>query len=225
MPQPLYVFDAYGTLFDVNAAVMRHAAEIGPSAARLAELWRAKQLEHSWVRSLMGRPRDFWSLTEAALQHAADLCGGLSDALRHKLLAAYEELDAYPDVRPTLDALRHSGARTAILSNGSPPMLSKAVAAAGLADAFDAVISVEATGVYKTDPRTYKLVTDRFGVAPDDVLFVSSNRWDVAGAKAFGFRPVWINRSRQPDDYLDLPPLAVLKSLNGLLTISLDPPK
>ena len=222
-PQPLYVFDAYGTLFDVNAAVMRHADALGERADRLADLWRTKQLEYSWVLSLMGRTADFWSLTVRSLDVAAARCGGISAEVRQRLLESYAELDAYPDAKPTLQALRGRGIRTAILSNGSPAMLAQAIAAAGLDTAFDAVLSVEAAGVFKTHPRTYGRVVDRFGVAPDDVRFVSSNRWDVAGATAFGFRAVWINRGRAPDEYLDLPPRAVFDSLLGLAKLDVDP--
>ena len=217
MPDPLYVFDAYGTLFDVNAAVLRHAADIGADARQLAELWRAKQLEYSWVRSLMGRTRDFWTLTGQALDVALARYGRPDPELRRRLLDAYAELDAYPDARPTLEALRARGARTAILSNGSAEMLSAAVAAADLGRHLDAVLSVEATGIFKTDPRAYDLVGARFGTQPSEVRFVSSNRWDVAGATAYGFRAFWINRTDQPDEYDDLPPVAVLGSLEALL--------
>ncbi len=216
MTRSLYVFDAYGTLFDVHSAVMRHAGDIGEGAARLSELWRLKQLEYSWVRSLMGRYRDFQALTEAALDHAIARHGGLAPDLRAKLLDAYAELDAYPDVRPALAALKQAGARTAILSNGSPAMLERAVRAAALSDGLDASLSVDAVQVFKTDPRVYDLVGAHFGTVPDDVVFVSSNRWDVAGATAYGFETYWINRARLPDEYEDLPPQRVLGSLAEL---------
>ena len=217
MPHSAYIFDAYGTLFDVHSAVSRHRDEIGPEAARLTELWRTKQLEYSWVRTLMGRFKDFQALTEDALDHAAARCGGISDDLRAKLLQAYAELDAYPEVRPTLERLRQIGAKTAILSNGTAAMLAKAAAAAGLSDHLDASLSVDPAGAFKTDRRAYELVGEHFRIGPKDVAFVSSNRWDVAGAAAFGFHTYWVNRTGMPDEYLDLPPARVLTSLQGLV--------
>jgi 2-haloacid dehalogenase len=218
---PLYVFDAYGTLFDVHSAVARHAGDIGPDAARLSDMWRTKQLEYTWVRSLSGRYRDFEALTQDALDYAAARCGGLSPALRANLLAAYAELDAYPDATRTLDALRAAGAKTAILSNGTPAMLARAVASAGLADRLDAVLSVDPLRMYKTAPAAYALVEAHFGVAPAEVCFLSSNRWDIAGASAFGLRCVWVNRLGLPDEYDELAPAAAVGSLEGLLALEL----
>ncbi|MDB5568842.1 MAG: haloacid dehalogenase [Hyphomicrobiales bacterium] len=216
MSYDLYAFDAYGTLFDVHAAVARHADAIGPDAQRLSDLWRAKQLEYTWVRSLAGAYRDFAQVTRDALLFAAARCGGLAPDLIERLLAAYETLDAYADARPALAALRASGAKVAILSNGSPAMLEAAVAAANLGDVLDAVISVDPLRLYKTAPEAYGLAVQRFGVAPARVSFQSSNRWDIAGAARFGFRPVWINRTGQPDEYADLPPAHVLRGLHEL---------
>lgn len=210
------VFDAYGTLFDVHAAVASHAAAVGPEAARLSEIWRAKQLEYSWVMSLAGRYAPFWALTERALDHALARCPAVDRALRAPLLEAYRALGAYPDAAPALAALRGRGLRTGILSNGSPEMLASAVASAGLADLLDAVLSVDAVRVFKTDPRAYALVTAAFDIRPQEVAFVSSNRWDVAGASAFGFRCLWVNRAGLPDEYGDLPPVATLRDLAGL---------
>ena len=213
----LYVFDAYGTLFDVHSAIARHRAAIGPRADRMSEMWRIKQIEYTWNYSLMGRWRDFRGLTADALDAAAAMCGGLPEALRRKLIAAYDELDAYPDVAPALKALRATGAKTAILSNGSTKMLENATRAAGLADLLDAVISVDEVRVFKTSPKVYALVGATFGTKPADVAFQSSNRWDVAGAKAFGFHVNWVNRTGMPDEYLDLPPDRVIASLDSLL--------
>jgi 2-haloacid dehalogenase len=213
----VYVFDAYGTLFDVHSAVARHRGAVGPKADVLSETWRTKQLEYAWTRTLMGRYRDFWALTEEALDVAAARVGGLAPELRVLLLDAYLELAAYPEVAGVLTALRARGAKTAILSNGSPDMLDAAISAAGLAPLLDAALSVDPLRLFKTDPRAYALVGERFGAAPHEVSFQSSNRWDVAGAAAFGFRTVWINRAGAPDEYADLPPERVLDSLGGLL--------
>jgi 2-haloacid dehalogenase len=214
----VYVFDAYGTLFDVHAAVRRYAAEIGPEADRLSALWRTKQLEYSWTRALAGRYRDFWALTEDALDHAFAKVPSAPRETREALLDAYSTLDAYPEVIDVLTTLRAAGAQTAILSNGSPAMLELAVRGARIGDLLDGVLSVDALAAYKPLPAVYELVTTRFRVFPDAVSFQSANRWDVAGATAFGFRTVWINRTGEPDEYADLPPAVTLASLRGLET-------
>jgi 2-haloacid dehalogenase len=210
------VFDAYGTLFDVHSAVARHAGAVGPDAARLSEIWRAKQLEYTWVLSLAGRRERFWTLTERALDHALARCPAVDRAMRPKLLAAYHSLDAYPEVPVILRQLRAGGVATAILSNGDPDMLADAVASAGLDGLFDAVLSVAAAGVFKTSPSTYALVPDALGLERSAVVFVSSNRWDVAGAAAFGFAPVWVNRGELPDEYPGLDPVEVATDLRAL---------
>ena len=217
---PLYVFDAYGTLFDVHSAVARHRADIGPQAERLTEIWRTKQLEYTWVRSLMGAYRDFRAVTADALDFAAARCGGLSPTLRAALLEAYERLDAYPDALPALQALKAQGKTVAILSNGTPAMLQAAVQSAGLADSIDAILSVDSLQKFKTAPEVYALVQTRFGASPNEVSFQSSNRWDVAGAAKFGFRAVWVNRGGQPDEYADYPPAVTLASLAALSGVS-----
>lgn len=218
MPFPLYVFDAYGTLFDVRSAAARHEAAVGPMAERLSDLWRAKQLEYAWTRALSGRYRDFWSLTEEALDYAAARIGGVRPDVRERLLGAYRTLDAYEEVGEVLAALKARGAKTAILSNGSPDMLESAVESAGIGGALDAVISVDSLRTFKTSPQVYALVGERFRTAPGDVSYQSSNRWDVAGAAAFGFRVVWVKRTEAPDEYLDLAPERVIEDLRGLLT-------
>jgi 2-haloacid dehalogenase len=216
MSHSIYVFDAYGTLFDVHAAVRRHAKAVGGDAAALSATWRAKQLEYTWVRSLMGRYADFWTLTEQALDFAFAAHPGCDVSIKPQLLAAYRELDAYPEVPELIHRLKHGGRQLAILSNGSPAMLESAVAASGLGGAFDAILSVDQIRCYKTDERVYEMVTTHFRCYPEAVSFQSSNRWDVAGATAFGFRTVWINRSGAPDEYGDLSAAAILPSLEGL---------
>src|SRR5271166_6043117 len=198
-PFPLYVFDAYGTLFDVHSAVARHRALAGPQAERLSELWRSKQLEYTWTRSLMGAYRDFDLLTRDALDYVAACCGGLTPQARETLLSAYETLDAYADAAPALKALRAQGARTVILSNGTPTGLARALRSAGLENLLDESLSVDALRVFKTAPAAYGLVCERYGLRPEQVSFQSSNRWDVGGAAKFGFRAIWINRTGAPD--------------------------
>jgi len=214
----LYVFDAYGTLFDVHAAAERHKDAIGPRWQQLSQTWRAKHIEYSWHASLVGKPATFWSLAERSLDYAiASAGGGVSTDARGALLAAYRTMEAYPEVREVLSALKARGDNLAILSNGDPDMLGDAVRAAKLEGLFDAVLSVATAGIFKPSMKVYQLVIDRFGGTPADVSFQSSNRWDIAGAKAFGFRCAWINRSGAPDEYADLPPDRVVRDLRALL--------
>lgn len=211
-----YVFDAYGTLFDVHAAIARHRTEAGTDAERFSEIWRTKQLEYTWTLTLAGSYVDFWILTERALDYAFAHVPSVDRALRPKLLEAYFKLDAFSDAAKTLAALKTRGARLAILSNGSPRMLAAAAKESGLAASFDAVLSVDAVRLYKPRPEVYALVTGRFGIAPQEVVFVSSNRWDVMGATSFGFHAVWVNRGRMPDEYCDRPPQHVIANLAEL---------
>ena len=165
----------------------------------------------------MGAYADFWQLTEQSLDFALRKVPSVDPALRTKLLEAYWRLDCYPEVPAVLKALKADGARLAILSNGSPAMLDSAVRSAALDQVLDDVISVDAVRRYKTDPAVYDLLTTNWRLYPNAVSFQSSNRWDVAGATKFGFRTVWINRSDQPDEYRDYPPVLILPSLGGLL--------
>ncbi|SDB55232.1 haloacid dehalogenase type II [Belnapia rosea] len=195
------VFDAYGTLLDIHAATSRHAARLGGKAAPISTLWRAKQLEWSWILSATGTYESFWSLTGKALDHALAAHAVSDPALRADLLAAYGALDAYPDAAPMLTALRGRGLGTAILSNGSPEMLAAAVAAGRLGPLLDDVISVHPLRCFKPDPRVYALATARFGCEPGEIAFVSSNAWDAYGAMRFGFRVFWVNRGGAPVEY------------------------
>ncbi|MGI9351141.1 MAG: haloacid dehalogenase type II [Rhizobiaceae bacterium] len=213
-----YVFDAYGTLFDVHSAVSPHADIVGENPARVSEIWRNKQLEYTWVRTGMDRYRDFWKLTSDALDYALALVPGSNPDCRKTLLDAYMTLDCYPEIPDVLAKLRAQGSKTAILSNGSPEMLSAAVNSAGLTELLDHQFSVDEIGLFKTDPATYAMVTNEYGIQPEEVAFQSSNRWDIAGATAFGFKCHWINRTSQPDEYQDLAPEKVLKDLNGLVS-------
>ena len=215
-----FVFDAYGTLFDVHAAIARHRDAAGPDADRFSEIWRTKQLEYSWTMTLAGRYVDFWTLTEHALDYTFSRVPSVDRELRQKLLDAYFTLDAYPDAAATLSALRKRGARTAILSNGSPRMLGAAVQGAGMEGLLDAVLSVDSVRMYKPRPEVYTLVTKAFGLAPHDVIFVSSNRWDVMGAAAFGFCTLWVNRTNMPDEYADQAPLRVVRDLSAVQSLA-----
>ncbi|MDP2332386.1 MAG: haloacid dehalogenase type II [Reyranella sp.] len=219
----LCVFDAYGTLFDFNSAVARHRSAIGPKADALADMWRLKQIQYTWLRNGMGAYAKFWQVTGEALDHCLEAHGISDPAVRPKLMNAYLALDPFPEVPAMLDQLRRRGVRLAILSNGNPEMLDPMVAASGLADRFEAVLSVDPVGVFKPDARVYRLVEERCGVTPDKVSFLSSNCWDAHGAAHFGFRTVWVNRAGAPDDNLPGKPVAQLRDLSqlpGLLGVS-----
>jgi 2-haloacid dehalogenase len=216
-----YVFDAYGTLFDVHAAVSRHRDAAGPEADRFSEVWRVKQLEYAWMLSAAGHYLDFWTLTERALDYAFARFPTVDRALRAALLDCYYRLDAFPDAKPTLTALKARGMKTAILSNGSPKMLDAAVENAKVGGDLNAVFSVDTIRIYKPRAEVYALVTDAFALAPPDVAFVSSNRWDVMGATSFGFKCVWVNRAGMPEEYPEFAPVQVVRSLEALAGLEL----
>ncbi len=222
LPHPVRacVFDAYGTLLDVNSAVARLAAEVGPTAAELAGLWRRKQLEYSWLRSLMRRKEvDFWRLTGDALDHALDALGLDAARLLAPLLEAYGSLDAYPEVPAMLRTLREARIPAAVLSNGSPDMLRRSLDAAGLAGLLDPVVSVEDAGVFKPAPETYLLATRALGAPAAAVAFFSSNGWDAHGAASFGFQAVWVNRAGAAAERLPGSPALVLADLADVSTL------
>jgi 2-haloacid dehalogenase len=216
-----YVFDAYGTLFDVHAAIGRHRAAAGPDADRFSEIWRTKQLEYTWTLTLSGQYADFWTLTQRALDYAFARFPSVDRSLRPRLLDAYMTLDAFTDARAALGELKQRGQKTAILSNGSPPMLDAAVAAAKLDGVLDVVLSVDTIRIYKPRREVYALATDHFRVAPAEIVFVSSNRWDVMGAALAGFRTVWINRANAPDEYSEPAPTKTVGDLFGLTALAL----
>ncbi|HYH20250.1 MAG TPA: haloacid dehalogenase type II [Azospirillum sp.] len=213
------VFDAYGTLLDVTAAARHCRADLGDAADALAAVWRAKQLEYTWVRTLMGDYADFWQVTGEALDYALDLHGRTDPALRAKLMELYFRLDAFPDAAPTLGALRARGLRTAILSNGSPPMLAGAVDNAKLRPLLDHVLSVDPLRLYKPHPSVYDIACERLGLDRAEILFVSSNGWDAAGAGAFGFKVAWLNRAGNPPDRLPPKPTVTITGLEDLPTL------
>lgn len=216
----LFVFDAYGTLFDVHACIARFEKEAGPEIARMSEIWRTKQLEYTWTLTLAGHYTEFWTLTERALDYALARVPSVPKALKPRLMDSYFQLDAFPDARVALKALKAAGHKTGILSNGSPKMLDGAVDGANLRGELDAVLSVDALKMFKPTPEVYGLVTEHFKCKASDVTFVSSNRWDVMAAVSVGFRGLWINRAGMPDEYADFPPAKVLNSLTELTTLA-----
>jgi 2-haloacid dehalogenase len=215
------VFDAYGTLFDVHSAVGAHSSRLGQQADAISATWRSKQLEYTWLRSLMGRHVDFWEVTGEALdfaleRHGVDIQTVMHSGLHEALMQAYLKLMPYPEVTTTLTDLQQRGFRMAILSNGSPDMLEAAVDNAGMQGIFEAVLSVENVGVYKPDPRVYQMAVDQLTLPREHILFLSSNGWDVSGAKSFGFHTFWVNRAGAPVERLGNEPDAVLDNLTVL---------
>lgn len=216
------VFDAYGTLFDVAAAARQAAAEPDYAAIKddwplLAEHWRLKQLQYSWLRAVADAHCDFWQVTQEGLDWALEKTGHNGDsALRERLLQLYWELGAYPEVPAMLHTLKAAGLNTAILSNGSPAMLRGAVDSAGIDGVLDALLSVESVSIFKPDAKVYDLVGAHFGCAKDEVLFVSSNGWDAAAATGYGFTTAWVNRGGDPVDRLPWRPAHTLRDLTGI---------
>ncbi|UAB89472.1 haloacid dehalogenase type II [Ruegeria sp. SCSIO 43209] len=216
------IFDAYGTLFDVAAAARQAAAEpefetLADKWPELANHWRLKQLQYTWLRAVADAHCDFWDVTQDGLDWALEAVGLQGDnTLRQRLLDLYWELQAYPEVPDMLKALKAGGLQTAILSNGSPPMLNGAVQSAAIGDVLDDVLSVESVGVFKPHASVYDLVQNRFGCARDEVLFVSSNGWDAAGASGYGFVTAWVNRAGEPMDRLPWKPAHVLPDLTTI---------
>jgi 2-haloacid dehalogenase len=216
----MFVFDAYGTLLDVDAAAREAAAEPGMEALKenwlpIAKGWRERQLRYSWLCSMMGKYDDFWELTIRALdttleEHAL----ASNDKVRARLLSLYSELSAYQEVPEVLANLKAAGHRLAVLSNASPSMLVKALDAAGISEWFDELLSVDVLKCYKPTPAVYQLIPERFDCKPSDVTFFSSNNWDVSGAGAFGFKTIWVNRTGVPWDNLPGKPDIIVNSIS-----------
>jgi 2-haloacid dehalogenase len=210
------VFDAYGTLFDVHSAVGKHRHRMGDSADPVSILWRTKQLEYTWLRSLMGYHADFWQVTGDALDFAFDMHHIDNPDLRRDLMDAYLKLDCYPEVPAALATLNDRGLRLAILSNGTPAMLEAAVKNSGIEELIEKNFSVEEVGIFKPDPRVYHIAVDGLKVKPEEIVFQSSNAWDAAGASAFGFKVAWVNRFGQSEERLPGRPDAEIDDLMKL---------
>jgi 2-haloacid dehalogenase len=210
------VFDAYGTLFDVHSAVGKYSERLGDVADQVSAVWRTKQLEYTWLRSLMKKHVDFWQITQDGLDYALDVFNITDKQLRNDLVDAYLHLRCYPEVPDTLIKLKDSGQKIAILSNGSPAMLEAVVQSSGLEDLVQTILSVEMVGVFKPDPAVYQLAVDRLGVAAAEIVFLSSNAWDAVGATAFGLRVAWINRFAQRPERMPFQPDTEIKTLDEL---------
>lgn len=215
------VFDAYGTLFDVNSAARSAQDELGARWQPLADLWRSKQLQYTWLRGLGGHHADFWTVTSDALSFALESLQLDDAALHQRLMTLYLSLNVYSEVPETLARLKAGGQKLAILSNGTPAMLAAAAGNSGIAELLDAVLSVEEVGVYKPHPSVYRLAADRLQLAPERICFLSSNGWDAYAAKAFGFRALWCNRFKQAPERLPGTPDAQIDTLAELPDIVL----
>ena len=214
------VFDAYGTLFDVHGPIRKLAAEIGPKADDISKLWRQKQLEYTWLRSLMGVHADFWHVTGDALDYALEAHEVSDPGLKDELMTLYLKLEPYPEVKEAVQAVKARSQRTAILSNGSPSMLDSAVRSAGLERLFDLVLSAEDVGIYKPSRRVYRHAMQKFQIhdAPS-ICFISANPWDAQAAAQFGFQVVRVDRFGLKDDRIPGRPAAVIPDLKGLAAL------
>jgi len=210
------VFDAYGTLFDYASAAARCTDVLGEQVAPLTALWREKQLQYTWLRSLQGRYVGFSQVTSEALEFALEAFGLRDPALQARLMSLYSTLECFPEVPAMLARLKAAGLQTAILSNGSPHMLAAAVAHARIERFFDLVLSVDEVGVYKPHPKVYQLAVDRLGLPPGAISFQSSNGWDAYAASTYGMRVVWCNRYPQPAERLPGKPDSIISSLAQL---------
>ena len=210
------VFDAYGTLFDFNSAAERCRDVLGDRTDELSAIWRTKQLQYTWLRSLMGKHKPFWEVTGDALDFAMTTVG-IDDAdLRQRLMDLYYHIDCFPEVPAVLKTLKRAGVTTAILSNGSPDMLAGAVQHTGIGDDLDAILSVETVGVFKPHPSVYDLPTQHFGIPHQQISFQSSNAWDAVAAATFGMRVVWCNRYGQRPEVLTAEPDMEVSTLRDL---------
>ena len=211
------VFDAYGTLFDVHSAASQHQQKLGEKAQSVSALWRTKQLEYTWLRSLMERYVNFGQVTQEALDYALDSHGIKDESLRQGLLNAYQQLSCYPEVPETLAKLKQLGLGTSILSNGSFEMLEAGVRNSHLEELLDGVFSVDTIRIFKPDPQVYQLAVDQLGCDPQEILFFSSNAWDVSGSATFGLQAVWVNRFGQAPERLPGNPVLEIKTLDAVL--------
>lgn len=213
------VFDAYGTLFDVAASTSSCRDVLGEKTAPLAALWRTKQLEYTWLRSLMDEYVDFWHITSNSLEHAMEALDVSSDSLHARLMELYLSLSPYEEVKETLGTLKKAGIKTAILSNGSLSMLISAVRSAAIQELINDVISVDSVGIYKPHPSVYQLAVDRLNLSAERICFMSSNAWDAAGAANFGFKVVWVNRFSQTQEHIPGKPEREITTLSHLPAI------
>ena len=212
------VFDAYGTLFDVNSAAAKCKEKLGDKWEKFANVWRTTQLEYTWLRSLMKKHKNFWQITEDSLDHAMETFN-INKNMRKELLNLYKELSPYPEVKECLDALKSKKIKIAILSNGTPDLLKGLVESNNIQSYFDNIISVEDVKIYKPDPKVYEMPIKKYNCKPENICFLSSNTWDVSGGGVFGYNAVWVNRFNKIFDKLGYNPQYIINNLNQLLEL------
>ena len=212
------IFDAYGTLFDVNSAAEKCKDKIGDKWEGFANYWRTTQLEYTWLRSLMKRHKDFWQITEDSLEKSMKKFN-INNNMRNELLNLYKVLSTFSEVKETLQNLKEKNFKLAILSNGTPELLDHLVSTNNLENIFDDIFSIEEVKIYKPDSRVYDLPIKKFKFRKDEIVFLSANTWDVSGAGNYGFNSIWVNRSNNIFDSLDFKPNIEIKSLHELLSI------
>ena len=212
------IFDAYGTLFDVNSAAEKCKEKLGDKWEGFANYWRTTQLEYTWLRSLMRRHKDFWQITEDSLDKSMNFYN-IDNSMRSELLNLYKVLSPFTEVRDTLKKLKQSNYKLAILSNGTPDLLNELVVSNQLKDIFDDIFSVEEAGIFKPDSKVYDLPINKYNIEKNEVLFLSANTWDVSGAGNYGYNPVWVNRNNNIFDKLDFEPNQQISNLSELLDL------
>ena len=212
------IFDAYGTLFDVNSAAEKCKNRIGEKWEDFANHWRTTQLEYTWLRSLMNRHKDFWQVTEDSLKKSMEAYK-IETSMRNDLLNLYKVLSPFEEVLETLKSLKEKKYKLAILSNGTPKLLNELVKTNNLESFFDDIFSIEEVGVYKPDTKVYDIPIKKYGIKKNEVIFLSSNTWDVSGGGNYGYQSIWVNRNKNIFDYLDYKPKNQINSLKGLLDI------
>ena len=212
------IFDAYGTLFDVNSAAEKCKEKLGDKWEGFANYWRTTQLEYTWLRSLMRRHKDFWQITEDSLDKSMNFYN-VDNAMRSELLNLYKVLSPFTEVRDTLKNLKQSNYKLAILSNGTPDLLNELVVSNQLKDIFDDIFSVEEAGIFKPDSKVYDLPINKYNIEKNEVLFLSANTWDVSGAGNYGYNTVWVNRNNNIFDKLDFEPNQQISNLSELLDL------
>ena len=212
------VFDAYGTLFDVNSAANKCKDKIGEDWENFANFWRTTQLEYTWLRSLMRRHKDFWEITEDSLDKSMKVFG-VDENMKNELLNLYKVLSPYPEVKNVLESLKDRNFKLAILSNGTPDLLNELVTSNNLNNLFDDVFSVEEVKVFKPDSKVYEIPTKKYNIKANQIIFLSSNTWDVSGGGNFGYNSVWVNRNKSKFDLLDYQPKNEVNNLTQLLDI------
>ena len=212
------VFDAYGTLFDVNSAAEKCKDKIGVKWETFANFWRTTQLEYTWLRSLMKRHKNFWDITEDSLDKSMKVFN-INKNMKNELLSLYKILSPYPEVRGVLEDLKKRNFKLAILSNGTPDLLNELVESNKLNNLFDDLFSIEEVKIYKPDPRVYELPIKKYKIKSDEITFLSANTWDVSGGGNFGYNSIWVNRHNSIFDILDFQPKNEISNLTQLLDI------